>query len=152
MVSEPAAAVPPNVPELRLYSLNQITRRHSWTRPYPASGSPRRIVDALGRRGMYRRCLWWGAGLTVVNLVLAVAVPEQVPGFVVSVPFIVAARLMANHWMGPELTAYRAAGRAQGSWWVTILVGVLGLLAVVALIIVPFVVMDIVSPIRVSAT
>ena len=34
----------------------------------------------------------------------------------------------------------------------TILVGVLGLLAVLALIIVPLVVMDIVSPIRVPAT
>ena len=67
-------------------------------------------------------------------------------------PFIIAARLVANHWMGPDLAAHRAAGGAQGSWWMTILVGVLGLLAVLALIIVPLVVMDIVSPIRVPAT
>jgi hypothetical protein len=152
MVSEPAPVLPPEVPELWLYSLNQITLAAFLGSPFPGLWLAARNLDALGRWGMYRRCLGWGAGLTLVNLALAFFVPAQVPGIVVSVPFIIAARLMANHWLGPDLAAHSAAGGAQGSWWMTILVGVLGLLAVLALIIVPVVVMDIVSPIRVPAT
>ncbi len=152
MVIEPVPMVPPEAQELRLYSLNQITLAAFLGSPFPGLWLAARNLEALGRRGMYRRCLWWGAGLTLANLALAFVVPEEVPGILVSVPFIIAARLMANHWMGPDLAAHRAAGGAQGSWWMTVLVGVLGLLAVLAVIIVPFVVMDIVSPIRVSAT
>ena len=152
MVSEPAPVAPPEVQELRLYSLNQITLAAFLGSPFPGFWLADRNLDAMGRWRMYRRCLWWGVGLTLLNLVLAFLVPEQIPGPVVSVPFIVVTRLMANHWFGPDLAAHRAAGGAQGSWWVTILVGVIGLLVVVVLILVPIVVMDALSPIRGPAT
>ena len=144
--------VPPEVPELRLYSLNQITLAAFLGTPFPGFWLAARNLDDLGRSGMYRRCLWLGAGLTLFNVALAIVVPEQIPGLVVSLPFIVVTRLMANHWFGPVVAAHRAAGGAQGSWWVTILVGVMGLLVVFALILLPALVMDIVSPVRVPAT
>lgn len=152
MVSEPTPVALPGVHELRLYSLNQITLAAFLGSPFPGLWLAARNLDALGRWRMYRQCLWWGVGLTLFNLVLAFLVPEQIPGPVVSVPFIVLTRLVANHWFGPDLAAHRAAGGAQGSWWVTVLVGVMGLLVVVVLILVPIVVMDVVSPIRGPAT
>jgi hypothetical protein len=108
MVSEPAPVAPAEVPEFRLYSLNQIT--------------------------------------------LAAFLGSAFPGLLVSLPFIVITRLMANHWLGPDLAAHTAAGGAQGSWWVTILIGVVGLLVVFAFILVPVVVLDIVSPLDAPAT
>ena len=152
MSSEPAPVAAPEVAELRLYSLNQITLAAFLGSPFPGFWLAARNLDAMGRWRMHRRCLWWGVGLTLFNVVLAFVVPEPVPGPVVSVPFIVVTRLVAKHWFGQVLAAHHAAGGAQGSWWVTVLVGVMGLLVVVALIILPALVMDIVSPIRVPAT
>ena len=152
MVSEPVPLVPPELPGLRLYSLNQITLAAFLGSPFPGFWLAARNLDDLGRRGMYRRSLWWGAGLTLFNVALAFVVPEWVPGLVVFLPLVVVTRLMANHWIGPDLAAHRAAGGAQGSWWVTILVGVVGFLVVFALILLPVVVMDIVSPLHVMPT
>ncbi len=155
MVSEPVPVVPPEVPEFRLYSLNQITLAAFLGSPLPGLWLAARNLDDLGRRGMYRRSLWWGAGLTLFNVALAFVVPDWVPGLAVLLPFafVVVTRLMANHWMGPYLAAHRAAGGAQGSWWVTILVGAVGFLVVSALLLLlPVVVRDIVSPLHVLPT
>ena len=65
---------------------------------------------------------------------------------------VVLTRLMANHWIGPDLAAHDAAGGARGSWRVTILVGVVGFLVVSALIILSVVVRDIVSPLHIMPT
>ena len=152
MVSEPVPLVPPDLPGLRLYSLNQITLAAFLGSPFPGLWLAARNLDDLGRRGMYRRCLWWGVGLTLFNVALAFVLPEWVPGLVVSLPLVLVTRLMANHWIGPDLAAHRAAGGAQGSWWVTILVGVVGFLVVFALILLPVAVTDIVSPLHIMPT
>ena len=153
MVSEPVPLVPPELPGLRLYSLNQITLAAFLGSPFPGFWLAAQNLDDLGRRGMYRRSLWWGAGLTLFNVGLAFVVPEWVPGLVVSLPLVVVTRLTANQWIGPDLAAHRAAGGGQGSWWVTILVGVVGFLVVVfALVLLPVVVRDIVSPLHVLPT
>jgi hypothetical protein len=72
----------------------------------------------------------------VSNLVLALILPEDFPGLVVVVPFIVATRLMAKHWFGMDLATHIAAGGPLGSWRVSILAGVAGFVGAVAVIVV----------------
>lgn len=112
MVSEPAPVAPAEVPEFRLYSLNQITLAAFLGSAFPGLWLAARNLDSLGRWRMYPRCVW----------------------------------------LGPDLAAHTAAGGAQGSWWVTILIGIVGPLVVFAFMLVPVVVLDIVSPLDAPAT
>ena len=80
MVSEPAPVAPAEVPEFRLYSLNQITLAAFLGSAFPGLWLAARNLDYLGRWRMYPRCVWLGAGLTLFNVALAIVVPEQIPG------------------------------------------------------------------------
>jgi len=115
-------------PERRLYSLNQITVAALLGSPFPGFWLASRNLNALGRQENSRKCLAWGAGLTVANLVLALVLPERLPGPVFGVALyaflVVATRSQAKEWFGPELAAHVAAGGQKGSWWVSILAGV----------------------------
>ena len=81
-----------------------------------------------------RACLAWGVALTAANLVLAFVTPDELPALVVWLPFMLATRLMAKHWLGPELDAHAAAGGQDGSWGVAVLAGVIGMVVSIGVI------------------
>ncbi len=115
-------------PERRLYTLNQITVAALLGSPFPGFWLASRNLNALGRQEKSRKCLAWGAGLTVGNFVLALILPERLPGPVFAVALyaflVFATRSQAKEWFGPDLAAHVAAGGQKGSWWVSMLAGV----------------------------
>jgi len=115
-------------PEHRLYSLNQITVAALLGSPFPGFWLASRNLNALGRQEKSRKCLAWGAGLTAANFVLALILPERLPGpafaLFVYLSLVFATRAQAKEWYGPDLAAHVAAGGQKGSWWVSILAGV----------------------------
>ena len=67
-------------PQRRLYSLNQISDQGPGIAGFALSGVlwlVSRNLNALGRQEKYRKCLAWGAGHTVGNLVLALILQPQ---------------------------------------------------------------------------
>jgi len=114
--------------ERKLYSLNQITVAALLGSPFPGFWLASRNLNELGRQEKSRKCLAWGAGLTVANFVLALILPERLPGPVFAIALyaflVVATRSQAKEWFGPDLAAHVAAGGQKGSWWVSILAGV----------------------------
>jgi hypothetical protein len=115
-------------PQRRLYSLNQITVAAFLGSPFPGFWLASRNLYALGRQEKTRKCLAWGAGLTVGNFVLALILPERPPGpafsFALYLFLVFATRSQSKEWFGPDLDAHVAAGGQTGSWWVSILAGV----------------------------
>jgi Protein of unknown function (DUF2510) len=133
----------PTIPEYSLYSLNQITLAAFLGGPFPGFWLASQDLNTLARNRLSRQCLAWAAVLTLANLALAFIVPEEFPALIIALPFIVATRLMAKRWLGPELAAHEAAGGQLGSWWITVFAGVIGLVAIFAIILVAIVIWEI---------
>jgi hypothetical protein len=72
---------------------------------------------AIGQPLKARRTLWWGAGATIVTLLLALVVPDSVPSLFP--PLLIAAivRAVAEKQLGDIHQAHLKAGGAQRSWW-----------------------------------
>jgi fucose 4-O-acetylase-like acetyltransferase len=122
-------------PEYKLYTVGQITLAAFLGSPFPGFWLASRNFKALGQAKESRRSLMWGIGLTLACFIVAVILPGSFPAIAVSLPFVIATRSMAKQWFGHNLTAHVAAGGRIGSWWISVLVGVVALVLILSIVI-----------------
>src|SRR6267142_2622566 len=121
-------------PGYRLYTVGQITLAAFLGTPFPGFWLASRNFKELGQQKEARRSLMWGIGLTLGGFVLAYFLPERFPALIISLPFIMITRSMAQLWFGQKLAAHVAAGGRIGSWWTCVFISIISLVLFLALI------------------
>ena len=114
----------------RLFSASQVAVATFIGSPLAGTALFARNYQVLTRRGA--ALLWLGLGVVVTALLLVIALllPKGTPTFLPLLS-IVGMRLAVNHFQGRAISNHTYAGGAQGSWLVSIAVGLAGLVCVV---------------------
>jgi hypothetical protein len=77
-------------------------------------------------------------GLGVVALVIVMAIsfvlPEEFPGFAISLAYLLGMQALAKHWQGEEITARLSNGTPKASGWSAFGIGLLCLLPLLAIV------------------
>lgn len=122
-------------PEYRLYSVWQITVAAFLGSPLPGFWLASQNFKALGKTKESTQSLVLGAGLTLICFLVAFLLPENFPAIIISLPFLILTNSTAKQWFGHDLTVHVSAGGRIGSWWISILAGVLALVLVLAVLV-----------------
>ena len=114
----------------RLFSASQVAVATFLGSPLAGTALFARNYQVLGRRDA--AFLWLGLGvvITVLLLVIALLLPKGTPTFLPLLS-IVGMRQAVNHFQGQAISNHIYAGGAKGSWFVSIAVGLAGLVCVV---------------------
>jgi len=89
----------------------------------------------LGQKSKATNMLLAGVGLTALNIVLALVLPDSVPPMSVSLPFFIVVWQLARMQLAKPLSEHAANGGQIDSWGKAIAYGVAGLVVFIALII-----------------
>lgn len=118
----------------RLYTVGQLTVGTILGSPLVGFWFAAQNFQALGDHRRERHCRILGIGLLMLNLTLAVLVPDRVPSAVVWLPFVIATKVAGDYWFGQTLWSHWKRGGAVHSWWRVLGWGLLGGLALAATI------------------
>lgn len=125
----PGEAPPPvplvNAPDGKLFSLGQITLATFLGAPVAGSLLVARNYEALENRGAAWRSLAAGIGATILLAVIGFLLPENTPGTGLSIGSCVAAYMTAKSYQGDTIDRHLNAGGRQGSWGLTVGLGLL---------------------------
>jgi len=127
-ISEPLAGA-------RMYKVSGVGLATFLGSPLAGGWLIARNYHALGQPEKAARAIGYSVVGTIAVLILAFFLPERVPGFLVSLPPLVAVTQIARHYQGDRIAEYTSAGRTYSNWR-AFGVGLLALAALVAIIVV----------------
>jgi hypothetical protein len=82
----------------------------------------------MGRPEQMTKMLGLGVVASFIVVVLALVLPEEFPGFVLSLAYLLGMQALAKHWQGEEVMARLSNGTPKASGWVAFGIGLLCLL------------------------
>ena len=141
--SEPNPYAPPNadVPPVvagtgePLYSEQQVGIATFLGSPIAGFILLARNYARLGQSEQVGKMIGMGLGATVVTFGIAFVLPEDFPGAPLGLIYTFGMYKLAEMWQGTELAQHFSQGRPKASNWSAVGIGLLCLLAVVALIV-----------------